>query len=292
MPRLAVILPARNAEAFIGIAVRSTLQSMPSDSVLHVMNDASTDGTLSKLDEITDARLRVTNKRTVTPGLAAVLNELLSVTDSEYVARMDADDITLPWRFRHQASFMRRRQLDLVFSPVVTFGKRVPIAPQRPEGLDPESFRRALLLVNPVAHSTMFGRRIAIDDAGGYRNVRSEDYDLWIRAATRESRLARTALPALLYRRHTAQVTNNVDWIKATADEPELRQSHARLSEDVLGLRLESLVGLRAPRKADAVAKAEVLNLIKALRGDLGAMPRAGARQVNRMCVSAEQKLE
>ncbi|MGO1414460.1 MAG: glycosyltransferase family 2 protein, partial [Microbacterium gubbeenense] len=59
MPRLSVIMPARNAGATVESAVRSTLHDLPADAELVVGDDASTDGMRYVLDRIEDSRLRV-----------------------------------------------------------------------------------------------------------------------------------------------------------------------------------------------------------------------------------------
>jgi glycosyltransferase involved in cell wall biosynthesis len=290
MPRISVLLPVRNGASYIAAAVRSTLMSLPRDSKLYVMDDSSTDNTLTILDGIHDDRLVVSSKREKEPGLAGVLNELLKLADCEYVARMDADDITLPWRFRLQETILKRGGHDFVFSPVIRFGAR-KLAPQRFVDLDPDAFRRVVLLTNPVAHSTMFAKRDAIDSLGGYRSVHSEDYDLWIRAAARGSRIYRTSAPTLLYRLHANQVTGNADWARGSIDEVLLREAHQTLCEQIVGYSLNSLAGLRAPSVADASEIAQTRMLIGDVRKNVQGLSKRTSLQVSRVCDAAERRI-
>lgn len=290
MPRLSVIVPVRNGGHYVKRAVQSTLLALPADASVHVMDDCSTDDTVEQLEQINDRRLVVLLKKQKEPGLCAVLNELLARTDSEYVARMDADDIALPWRFRQQSSYIETHGLDFTFAPVIRFNRR-KVSPQRFIGLDPASFSRALLLTNPVAHSTMYAKREPLTALGGYRQVQSEDYDLWLRAAVRGYHLGRSSVPCLLYRVHAGQVTSKPDWSKAAVDEDLLRQSHQALSAELLGCQVSSLVGLRAPSIASADLIAETRQLISAVRSDSAASNSQSSKQLRRIANRAESVL-
>lgn len=231
MPRLSVIVPAYNAAGTIASAMRSTLRALPRDSEIVVLDDGSSDGTADVIRGLDDARIRVLSRPN--RGVAATLTELLDKTDSDLVARMDADDIVLPGRFGRQLRAVERGA-DAVFSTVVTWGSGVPGVP-RPSGIDPAAFGLHLLLTNPVAHSTFLGRRSAVTDAGGYRDLPTEDYDLWLRMAARGTRMQRLALPGLAYRVHPNQVTASADWRRASWESAELAASYSELATKLLG---------------------------------------------------------
>lgn len=231
MPRLSVIVPAYNAAATIASSIRSTVRALPRDAEIVVLDDGSTDGTAEVVDGIGDDRVRVLSRPN--RGVAATLNDLLEATDSELVARMDADDVVLPGRFLRQAKAIAAGA-DAVFSTVVTWGTGVPGLP-RPSGIAPEDFGLHLLLTNPVAHSTFLGRRSVLADAGGYRELPTEDYDLWLRLATRGARMRRLALPGLAYRVHPDQVTASAQWRRSSWENPDLAASYSELAETLLG---------------------------------------------------------
>lgn len=100
MPRLSVLMPVYNSAATLPAAVKSTLRALPEDSELVILDDGSTDRTLALAQGFTDQRVRVLSQSNA--GVAAALNALLSASDSEFIARMDADDIVLPGRFGRQ----------------------------------------------------------------------------------------------------------------------------------------------------------------------------------------------
>src|SRR4051794_10401516 len=100
MPRLSVIVPAFNAAGTIASAIRSTTRALPRDAEVVVLDDGSADGTADAVRALDDARVRVISRPN--RGVAVTLNDLLDATDSELVARMDADDLVLPGRFVRQ----------------------------------------------------------------------------------------------------------------------------------------------------------------------------------------------
>jgi serine acetyltransferase/glycosyltransferase involved in cell wall biosynthesis len=240
MPRLSVIVPAYNAADTIASAIRSTVRALPRDAEVVILDDGSDDGTADAARGVDDRRVRVLSRPN--RGVAATLNDLLEATDSEFVARMDADDIVLPGRFRRQLRAMGQG-VDGVFSTVVTWGSGFPGVP-RPSGISPDDFGMHLLLTNPVAHSTFLGRRSAVIDAGAYREIPTEDYDLWLRMAARGARLQRLAVPGLAYRVHPGQVTASAEWRRSSWENPDIAEAYASLAERLLGspaIRITSL---------------------------------------------------
>lgn len=224
MPRLAVILPVLNGEKHVGQAVRSTLRAMPDDAVLAVCNDGSTDRTAAILQGVEDPRLKVIDHLN-RQGIADSLNELIDATDSEFVARMDGDDICLPWRFRLQVRQMKR-PIAGTFSTMLTL-RAGRIKPDLPIRLSSRAVEAALLLENPLAHPTAMLRRDALVGAGRYRYSAAEDYDLWLRMAANRAPLERSATPTVVYRVHDSQTTRSVDWVERLMADRNLREAYA-----------------------------------------------------------------
>lgn len=249
MPRLTVLMPVRNGERTVGRAVRSTLADLPRDSELLVFDDASTDDTAGTLAMVRDDRLRVIHSAQPT-GVAGGLNTLLAHSDSEFVGRMDADDICLRGRFVREARAMA--SMDVAFTTVVEFtdGTRI-FRPNPPRRLGPAAFPLHLLLTNPVAHPTMFARRVAISDVDGYREVPAEDYDLWIRLAVSGAKLGRLALPGIAYRAHAGQVTLSQGWRLASWRNRLVAEAFEQLSERLLGRPLSRLTTMAVDETLD-----------------------------------------
>lgn len=253
MPRLVVILPAYNAEGTLRTALESTLQALPRDAGIMVLDDGSSDGTAQVADSLRDPRIRVHSRPN--GGVASALNEMLHVTDSEFVARMDADDLVLPGRFRRQLSVLTHGT-DAVFTTVVQWGAGLSGLP-RPSGIAAEDFGFHLLLTNPVAHSTLLARRAAIERVGGYRQLPTEDYDLWLRMAVDGAQMRRLAAPGLAYRVHPGQITASSEWRRSSWLDPRIAEAYAHLSHRLLGVRAQRVTSLSVDEDLDAQEKRE-----------------------------------
>jgi glycosyltransferase involved in cell wall biosynthesis len=207
VPRVSVILPVRDGERFVAEAVRSIVDQTLADFELLVVDDGSSDATPSILAEVRDERLRVLRQEPL--GLVAALKGAIAEARAPYLARMDADDVSLPARLERQVSFLDARpEVALVVPGVQAIDEEgrpgeMVVVPE-----DDASLRRRLLLRNPFTHGAVLVRADAVERAGGYRADygANEDYDLWRRIA-REWKLG--AIPEVLYRyrEHGAAVT-------------------------------------------------------------------------------------
>jgi glycosyltransferase involved in cell wall biosynthesis len=225
-------MPVHNGAGTVMAAVKSTLRAMPESAELLIYDDASSDGTLPLLRGVRDRRLRVV-AGTKQEGVAASLNLLLSEARAEVVARMDADDYVMPGRFALQ--LRQLRQADMVFGSTILFGRSTVPRPTPPIPLSSDSWRLALAIGNPVAHSTFLGRKKNLMAVGGYRKCLAEDYDLWLRMAARNYTALRGAAPVVALRQHRGQVTADRTWARRAAEEPEWQASYAELASSLLG---------------------------------------------------------
>ena len=219
---------------FIKQTVNETLLALPPDSELVVLNDSSTDDTAEILASMTDARLQVITLEK-SAGIAGARNILLQSTDSEFVATIDADDLPSPNRFRRQLEFIET--CDIAFS-------RVQYIDSSGERLGSEKFPALnfhvapihLLLGNVFSNPTMFARRNAVTQLGGYNDAKSEDYDLWLRAASHDLRLRKTFTPLVKYRLHASQTTASESWNSNTFDS-QIQESYRFLCGHALGFK-------------------------------------------------------
>lgn len=268
MPRLSVLLPVRNAERYVGDAVRSALRALPRDAELVVLDDASTDGTAEILESVADKKLRVIQTQR-NLGVAAGLNRLLSATDSEFVARMDADDIVLPTRFTHQ--MQRLDVVSVTFCSVFYIsGRGRLLRPQLFSRMAGQGLGLQMLIANVLVHPAMAARRSALDS--GYRSSAAEDYELWLRLIAEGYSLERTSKIGLLYRRHSAQISRDKEWqarvMKELEEEGPLWLAYVAAHEKLLGraptrneFRSAMRVGVQAPERPEIRAAAKQLSL-------------------------------
>ena len=222
--RVSVLVTARNAEKTIQSSVKSALLALEENDEVIVMLDQCSDDTEGRLDAIRDRRVRKVVSDTHR-GITQSRNVLLDHSTNEYVAVLDADDVCLPWRF-----LISRRRLgfnDVLFGTAFVFGSQLrplPLLPQYPISLSPRQVELALCLGNPLVHSTMFARRVAIQDVGGYADSPSEDYDLWLRMVVAGMSLRRLATPLVLYRFHANQASQVEGFYGAVSSNSSLRE--------------------------------------------------------------------
>lgn len=226
MPRVSVLIPCHNAAPWLRAAVVSMLRQTHTDLEILVLDDGSTDGSAESLERIAahNPRVKVFYSE-ANGGIVSALTSLLSHAQGDYIARMDADDISHPDRIRLQLQHMNENSLDLCGSWFVEFGQGIPRSVRWP--VEPESINAALLFQNPICHPTVLARRDVLEQ-NQYRKSRelSEDYDLFSRLS-RSYRLGNCPALLLRYRRHLGQAT----------------QFHrARMEEVARLIRLEALV--------------------------------------------------
>src|ERR1041385_423561 len=102
--KITVLMPAYNAGKYIREAIESVLRQTHSNFELLIVNDGSTDDTVSVILSFDDPRIVLVNKEH--EGIAQALNTGLRLAYTHYVARFDADDICMPDRLEKQFNFL------------------------------------------------------------------------------------------------------------------------------------------------------------------------------------------
>lgn len=209
--KVSVLLSVHNGEAFLPQAVESILHQTFSDLEFIIVDDGSTDGTARLLANIAarDRRVRVHSRPN--QGLTRSLNEAARLAHGQYLARMDADDVSLLDRLEQQV-----RHLDTHPACVTVGGQALLIdADGCPLGhwtvpLDHDAIDRHHLagIGGGIIHPAALIRRDAFDRLGGYdvSLPAAQDYDLWLRLAE-VGQLANLPHRVLLYRLHLQSVT-------------------------------------------------------------------------------------
>lgn len=179
-PKITVLLPVYNCELYIQTAVDSILNQTFTDFELLIIDDASTDATVSILKKIDDSRIQLIEKP-VNTGYTNSLNFGLKLVKGEYIARMDGDDICMPERFAKQIAYLDTH-LDVVVCGTTykIIGNDKPIV--LPESH--EAIKRGLLWGNCISHPSVMIRKKVLDDFSIIYDTSkepAEDYDMWVR---------------------------------------------------------------------------------------------------------------
>src|SRR4051812_38318159 len=107
MSQVSVLMPVYNAGRYLAEAVDSVLTQSFRDFEFVIVDDGSTDGSAAMLDDYARQDSRVKLVRRPNTGIVGALNDGLRECRGEFVARMDADDVSLPERFEKQVAYLR-----------------------------------------------------------------------------------------------------------------------------------------------------------------------------------------
>jgi glycosyltransferase involved in cell wall biosynthesis len=209
-PLISVLMPVFNAERYVAKAITSILEQTLGDFEFLIVNDGSTDRSLTILEKYaaSDKRIRLISRPNT--GYVVALNEILHLAQGEFIARMDADDIALPERFRRQIEFLRQHP------EVVCVGGCHDLIDHKGRFLthlvlplhDRDIQREALAGHGSICHPCAMIRRSALLQVGGYDEtlLPAEDLDLWLKLGEL-GQLANLQDSILQYRLHLQSVS-------------------------------------------------------------------------------------
>ncbi len=208
--KISVILPVYNAEKYLKEAIESLLdQTYPHFEII-AFDDGSTDCSAEIIKSFKDHRVKY-YKNEANSGLITTLNNALAVASGEYIARMDADDICLPDRFKKQVQYMKMNDVDVLGTEICFIndeGKRIGLGVGKYPGMkiSPYTFLQRC----PLYHPTVMFKRKVVDRADFYdKNYpHAEDYELWLRLS-KNCKLDLLDEPLLFYRVHGESITSN-----------------------------------------------------------------------------------
>lgn len=227
-PQLTVIIPVYNGMPFLKEAVESILsQTYPNFSLL-IINDGSTDGSTEYFNSLFEPRIKVIHQENI--GLCCSLNKaVFEHTESELIARLDQDDISLPSRLEEQVNFMVQNpnyaavlcQLTRIGADGRDFGYYQTPSKELIQDYDPSC--------GIVAHSTILFRREKFIELGGYRQelYPVDDLDLSLRFCE-NAPVAVITKPLVKYRIHGNASTFQVFWLMETKNRYVFEMSHRR----------------------------------------------------------------
>ena len=176
-----------NGQAFLREAIESILNQSYTDFELLIADDASTDRTPDIIRSYRDSRIRVVHHES-NRGVAYTRSRALPLAKGEYVAVLDADDVSYPYRLETQVAYLDSHP------DVVLLGSSYEIIDDQGHVIntahaqtDPLSIRWHLLFGNCIAQSTVMYRLAEVLELGGYDDqvFVCEDYDLYVRIAAR-----------------------------------------------------------------------------------------------------------
>lgn len=179
--KLTVIMAVYNGMPYLQDSIESILNQSLKEYKFVIVNDGSTDGTKKYLNSLNDKRIKIIHQDNAGQGAAA--NTAIYECDTEFIARMDSDDISAPERLLAEMMYIEQHEDVVLVSTQVDFisNKKVFSGPYKPT--DHESIRKSLIHGNAaVCHGACMMRTSAIKKLGGYRIKRSGlDIDMFLR---------------------------------------------------------------------------------------------------------------
>ncbi len=218
IPAISVLMPVYNAEKYLNDAINSILSQSFTDFEFLIIDDGSTDKSPEIIKSFQDPRIVFIQKASNT-GLIDTLNFGVEQSKGKYIARMDADDISLKDRFLLQHKYLEENQDVLVLG---TFYKIVGTN-QDTSGF-PVSHNEVKVFTLtgcPVGHPTVLIRKEVFTVHGIWYDqnyLHAEDYDLWVRILE-VGKIENIPQVLLEYRVHEEQVSSKEKEVQNNASD-------------------------------------------------------------------------
>jgi glycosyltransferase involved in cell wall biosynthesis len=202
-PELSVLMSVYNDSKYIKEAINSILNQTYQDFEIVIMNDGSNDNTEEIILNYNHPKIKYFAS-SENKGLAVRLNEGIQYCRGNYIARMDADDISLPNRFELQLQFLKTNEeyvlVGSAYYKIVDKENKVI----RKQVSEYSKLKTKLLFGNNIAHpSVMFNKKIWLQSNCLYDETfrYAQDYELWTRLIL-NYKIANLKEPLIFYRRY------------------------------------------------------------------------------------------
>ncbi len=189
-PKITVLMSVYNGEKYLGEAIDSILNQTFKNFEFLIIDDGSTDSSAEIIRSYPDPRIRlIRNRENI--GLTGSLNKGLKLAKGKYIARMDADDISLLERLEREVAIADAYpEITVVTTGFANFvnsyreDNRGSVNKGDTDEIEWIGFED-LLEGNKIFHGSVLFKRKNILDIGGYdeRLPKAQDYDLWLRVS-------------------------------------------------------------------------------------------------------------
>ena len=188
-PKVSVIIPARDVENFIGRAIESVLNQTFKNFEIVIVDDMSSDRTftIAKQYAAKDSRIRVyKNKKQL--FIAGSLNKGLKLAKAPIIARMDADDVSMPRRLEIQYKYLSSHpKLAIIGANMLVVDINGKSMSERKYPTKSKDLKKVMFRYSPFSHPVVMYRKAAILEFGGYKLgiFPCEDIDLWFKVGSK-----------------------------------------------------------------------------------------------------------
>jgi glycosyltransferase involved in cell wall biosynthesis len=184
VPRVSVLMCVYNGMPYLEQSVMSILDQTFQDFEFVIINDGSTDTTQQTLEKFTDPRIRLVTQDNT--GLTKALNEGIKLCRGEFIARIDADDLSMPQRLEKQLAFLEKNsEVGILGAAYIEIDDKGNILFKKTCHLEDNQLRKILIKYNPFCHTSIMIRKSIFEKIGLYDEsfTYAQDYELWFRVA-------------------------------------------------------------------------------------------------------------
>jgi len=208
-PLVSVVMSVYNGEKFLAASIESILGQTFRNLEFIIINDGSTDNGQKIINSYLKNDKRIKSVIRKNKGLIYSLNEGLNLAKGEYIARQDADDISLPGRLETQVAVLEKeKSIGMVGSNYEWIDSAGNVINATNVFTNSSDLKAGLVFCNQFGHGTVMFRKSIILELGGYseNHKYAEDYDLWTRLA-RKSSVVNLKEIAYQWRHHETSVS-------------------------------------------------------------------------------------
>lgn len=210
-PLVSVIMPAYNAEKYIGEAIESILHQTFREFEFIIVDDASTDSTWSVIERyaLKDKRIRTYRNR---KNMKSCRNYIkaMNLAKGKYLAIMDNDDVSFPYRIEKQFEFLEKHpEVGIVGGTIEIIDNNGNYVAKRKYHLTDGDIRKNIFKYSPFAHPLVMIRKSVLEQIGYYNPeyAPADDYDLYFRIG-KVAKFANLSDALLKYRVLPNSITN------------------------------------------------------------------------------------
>lgn len=205
-PRVSVLMSVLNGEKYLDEAIASILKQSLSDLEFLITDDGSEDNSLGIIKNWQEKDKRIKIFMNDAPiGLPSNLNKMASQAKGDFLARMDADDVSDYSRFDLQISLMNKNpDVDVCFTKANLIDEEGNIICEKKSPNSSSKILSWLPYVNFFVHPTAFIRKLSFEKIGGYDEefLLAQDWELWQRMNSRKMKFFILNKTLLDYRTH------------------------------------------------------------------------------------------
>lgn len=269
-PLISVILPCFNAEQYLQLALESIVNQTYSNLEIILINDGSTDCTEEICLRFKEADSRITylkNKQNL--GLIDTLNKGISVATGDYIARMDADDISHLSRFSLQINFLiKNPSIDLLGSiaqPIDVHGNKLANKVSTTY-FEPKTLRFSSYFTQPFFHGSILAKSGLLKTNKYDSNFKhSEDFELWLRLNSKNFTFANIQETLYYYRLNPQGVSINNEKKQIKSHNLASYKYLNKIKEEEINFEITSILNNRPIKGYDYKSFTTALEVFKEL---------------------------